>query len=104
MEVNLTKQNFEEEVKKSDKPVIIDFWATWCGPCKMLAPILSDAAERYSNKIKVCKVNVDEEQELAIEYGIMSIPTLVMFKNGEIVNTSVGLISKSELENIIEKL
>ena len=104
MEVNLTKQNFEEEVMCSDVPVVVDFWASWCGPCQMLAPVLSSVAEEYQNKIKVCKVNVDEAQDLAIEYGVMSIPTLIMFKNGEKVNSSVGLVSKSELKEMIDNL
>ena len=104
MEINLTKQNFEEEVMRSDIPVVVDFWATWCGPCQMLAPVLSSVAEEYQNRVKVCKVNVDEAQDLAIEYGVMSIPTLIMFKNGEKVSSSVGLVSKSELKEMIDNL
>ena len=104
LEVNLNKENFEQEVKNSDKLVIVDFWATWCGPCQMLAPVLEKIAEEKKDTVKVCKVNVDEEQELAMEYGIMSIPTLVMFKNGEKVKTSVGFFSKSELEKIIDNI
>lgn len=104
LEVNLNKENFEQEVKNSDKLVIVDFWATWCGPCQMLAPVLEKIAEEKKDSVKVCKVNVDEEQELAMEYGIMSIPTLVMFKNGEKVKTSVGFFSKSELEKIIDNI
>lgn len=104
LEVNLNKENFEQEVKNSDKLVIVDFWATWCGPCQMLAPVLEKIAEEKKDTVKICKVNVDEEQELAMEYGIMSIPTLVMFKNGEKVKTSVGFFSKSELEKIIDNI
>ena len=104
LEVNLNKENFEQEVKNSDKLVIVDFWATWCGPCQMLAPVLENIAEEKKDTVKVCKVNVDEQQDLAMEYGIMSIPTLVMFKNGEKVKTSVGFFSKSELEKIIDNI
>ncbi len=104
LEVNVTKQNFNQEVMESEKTVIVDFWATWCGPCQMLAPVLSAIAEEHKDTVKVCKVNVDEEQELAVKFGIMSIPTLVIFKNGKILKTSVGFSSKSELEGIINAL
>ena len=100
-EINLTNQNFEEEVLKSEIPVLVDFFATWCGPCKMLAPVISDVAERYGGKVKVGKVNVDEENELAMKYQISSIPTLVLFKDGKIINIKVRLSSKSEIENMI---
>ena len=103
-EVILDSNNFEVEVNNTDKLVLVDFFATWCGPCKMLAPIISEISEEYSDKIKVCKVNVDENNELAMKYNIVSIPTLVFFKNGEIVKTSVGFSTKSELVNIINKL
>lgn len=101
LEVNVTKQNFNQEVVEADKTVIVDFWATWCGPCQMLAPVLSQIAEERKDIVKVCKVNVDEEQDLAMEFNIMSIPTLVIFKNGKPVKTIVGFHSKSEIENII---
>ena len=100
-EINLTNQNFEEEVLKSDLPVLVDFFATWCGPCKMIAPIIVEIAERYEGKVKVGKVNVDDENELAMKYQILSIPTLVLFKEGKVVNTKIGLCSKSEIESII---
>ena len=103
MEINLNKSNFESEVLKSDKLVLVDFWATWCGPCQMIAPVLEKIAEERKN-IKVCKVNVDNEQELAINYGVMSIPTLIFFKNGKQIKTSVGLLSKSELDELINNL
>ncbi len=103
-EVNVTKQNFNEELEVKEKIVIVDFFATWCGPCQMLAPVLSKIAEEHKEKVKVCKVNVDDEQELAMKYNVVSIPTLVIFKNGEIKNTIVGLRSKSELENIINTI
>ena len=104
LEINLTNQNFEEEVLKKEGVILVDFFATWCGPCKMLAPVLSQIAEEYKDKIRVGKVNVDENNELAMKYQIASIPTLIFFKNGEIVKTSVGLSTKSELMDIINKL
>lgn len=100
-EINLTNQNFEEEVLKSQLPVLVDFFATWCGPCKMIAPVIAEIAERYEGKVKVGKLNVDEENELAMKYQILSIPTLVLFKEGKIVKTKVGLSSKSEIEDMI---
>ena len=100
-EINLTNQNFEEEVLKSNLPVLVDFFATWCGPCKMLASVISEIAEKYEGKINVGKVNVDEENELAMKYQIASIPTLVLFKEGKVANTKIGLCSKSEIENMI---
>lgn len=101
LEINLTNQNFEEEVLKSDKPVLVDFFATWCGPCKMLEPVVAEIAEDYKDKIKVGKINVDEQRELAIKYRVSSIPTLVLFKNGQAINILVGFQSKSEIEKMI---
>ncbi len=103
-EINLNLSNFNEEITNTDKLVLIDFFATWCGPCKMLSPIISEIANEYSDSVKVCKVNVDENQELAIKYDIMSVPTLVFFKNGEIVKSSIGFCTKSELNNTINNL
>ena len=100
-EINLINQNFEEEVLNSELQVLVDFFATWCGPCKMLAPVIAEISERYEGKVKVGKVNVDEENELAMKYQISSIPTLVLFKDGKIINIKVGLSSKSEIENMI---
>lgn len=97
VEIKLTKQNFENEVIKSDKPVLVDFWATWCGPCRMIAPVIAEIAEEADGKFKVGKVNVDEESELASMFRIMSIPTLMVFKDGKPVNTVVGLRSKADL-------
>ena len=97
-EVRLTSENFENEVLKSDVPVIVDFWATWCGPCKMIAPNLEQLAKDNEGKIKVGKINVDEEIALASKFGIASIPTLMLFKDGKLVNTAVGYMNLSQLE------
>lgn len=99
--INVTSKNFEEEVLKSEKPVLVDFWAAWCGPCKMLSPIIEEIAEERDD-IKVCKVNVDEEGDLAMSYKVMSIPTIVAFKNGEIVNKSVGAQPKKDILSMLD--
>lgn len=91
------KTNFTEEVLNADKPVLVDFWASWCGPCRMFAPIIDAVAEEYPDEVKVGKINVDEENELAQQYRVASIPTLIMFKNGEAVKRSVGVISKEDV-------
>ncbi|MBR1861365.1 MAG: thioredoxin [Lachnospiraceae bacterium] len=96
-EVILNKDNFESEVLNSDIPVIVDFWAEWCGPCKKLGPIIAQIAEEKEGTVKVCKLNVDAEMALASKYNIQSIPTVMLFKGGEVVTTSVGLKSKDEL-------
>ena len=96
-EVTITKDNFQKEVIESDIPVLVDFWATWCGPCRMLAPTLEEIARENEGKVKVGKVNVDEQQELAIKFGIMSIPTLIVFKDGKITNQTMGLQPKENL-------
>jgi thioredoxin 1 len=97
MEVILTKENFEQEVLKSDIPVVVDFWATWCGPCKMIAPILEQIATEYQGKIKVAKANVDEQMQLAIEYKVEVIPTLFFFKDGQMKKKVVGVQTKQEI-------
>jgi thioredoxin 1 len=96
-EMNITKENFEAEVMNSNKPVLIDFWAPWCGPCRMLSPIISEIAEEYGDKVKVCKVNVDEQGELASTFGVMSIPTLVVIKEGKVVNSVTGVRPKDQI-------
>ena len=101
MEVKVTNENFEAEVLKSDKPVLIDFWASWCGPCKMLGPVLSEIAEENKD-IKVAKVNVDEEAELATQFGVVSIPMLVLMKDGKQQKYTVGFQPKEEILNFIK--
>ena len=101
MEIKITKDNFEAEVVKADRPVLVDFWATWCGPCMMLGPVLAEIAEDRKDVIKVGKVNVDEEPELAAKFGIMSIPAVLLFKNGEVVANSVGYISKEDMNAFV---
>lgn len=98
--LELTAENFEQEVLKSDKPVLVDFWASWCGPCKMLSPVIEEIADEHS-EIKVGKVNVDEQPELAQKYGVMSIPTVLLIKDGEEVNKSVGAVPKQQLLDLI---
>ena len=99
--ITITKENYNEEVINSPVPVLLDFWATWCGPCRMLSPIVDDIANEVEGKAKVCKINVDEQPELAQQFGIMSIPTLVFMKNGEITAKEVGVRSK---QVILDKL
>ena len=99
--VTITLENFENEVIKSDKPVLVDFWAPWCGPCRMLSPVVDEIAEENSN-IKVGKVNVDEQEELAMRFGIMSIPTLIVFKNGEAVKKTMGVQPKAAILGLFE--
>ena len=94
--LHITKENFENEVLKSDRPVLLDFWASWCGPCRMVSPIIDEIAEETADK-KVCKINVDEQPELAQAFGVMSIPTLVVMKDGEVAGQSVGVKSKEAI-------
>ena len=100
-EMTLTNANFEAEVLKSDVPVLVDFWAVWCGPCKMVAPAVAKIAEKYDGKLKVGKVNVDEQPELADKFSISSIPTLAVFKDGKVVNQRIGAVSLAMLESFV---
>jgi len=102
MEINTNDMNFKQEVLKSDLPVLVDFWAEWCMPCHMVAPTVEATAKKYEEKLKVCKLNVDEAPNTSSEYGIMSIPTLVIFKNGKVVDKIIGVVSKAELVSKIE--
>ncbi len=102
MVLNITKDNFEAEVVNSDKPVLLDLWASWCGPCQMIGPEVEKVAEDHP-EIKVGKVNVDEEMELAIKFKVSSIPMLVLLKNGEIVEKSIGVVPRSKIEEMIAK-
>lgn len=101
-EITITSANFESEVLQSDMPVLVDFWASWCGPCKMLAPTISEIASEYEGKVKVGKVNIDDDTAIAIKYGIVSIPTVVLFKNGEVADKSVGFVPKAEIEAMLK--
>ena len=100
-EVSITNANFEEEVIKSEIPVLVDFWATWCGPCRMVGPVVSEIAEEFEGKVKVGKVNVDEEDELAERFGVQSIPTIILFKNGEEAARNVGFAPKAKLVQML---
>lgn len=100
--MNITSENFEKEVLNSELPVLVDFWASWCGPCKMMTPIVEEIAKELEGKAKVCKINVDEEQNLAIKYGIMSIPTFLVFKEGKVISTKIGMQDKEELKLLIK--
>lgn len=97
------RSNFKEEVILSDKLVLVDLYAPWCGPCRALAPVLEEIAEKYQDKVKVVKVNVDEEESIAQRFGVMSIPTVIFFRDGKAVASFVGLKSSSEIESIVEK-
>lgn len=102
MEITLTKENFEAEVLNSEIPVLVDFWATWCGPCQMLGPVVAEIAEEYAGKVKVGKVNVDEQMELAQKYKVNMIPQLFLFRSGEIVSGSVGFKTKEEVAEMLK--
>jgi len=102
--IDLTDATFDETVHNSDMPVLVDFWAPWCGPCKMLAPLIEEIASDYQDKAKVCKLNTDEARDSAVEFGINAIPTTILFKNGQVQKKWVGLTSKKELTGAIEEL
>lgn len=99
---HVSKDSFDDDVLGADRPVLVDYWAEWCGPCKMIAPILDEIADEYGDRVKVCKVNVDENQETAAKYGIRGIPTLMLFKNGDVEATKVGAVSKSQLAAFLD--
>ena len=98
--IAVTKDTFAREVLDSDKTVLVDFWASWCGPCRMLSPVVDEVAQERPD-VKVCKVNIDDEQALAVEYGVMSIPTLMVFQNGKVVQTSVGVVPKAKILSML---
>jgi thioredoxin 1 len=102
--VTLTQENFAAEVLKAAAPVLVDFWAEWCGPCKMIGPILDELAEEYSGRVKIAKVNVDQQQALATEYGVRAIPTLLLFHQGQVADQMVGLRSKRDLKASLDRL
>ena len=102
--VTLTQQNFDAEVLKASAPVLVDFWAEWCGPCKMIAPVLDELAEEYAGKVKIGKVNIDQQQELAAQYGVRAIPTLLLFHQGQVADQMVGLRSKRDLKASIARV
>ena len=102
--IDITDSNFEQEVLQAETPVIVDFWATWCGPCKMIAPILEEVASEYSGKVKIVKLDVDSNNQTAGKYNIMSIPSLLFFKKGEVVDQVVGAIPKSQLTARLDKI
>lgn len=102
--IHVTDSSFEDDVLSSDKPVIVDYWAEWCGPCKMIAPLLDELADEYQDKLKVAKINIDENQETPQKYAVRGIPTLMIFKNGEVAGTKVGAMSKSQLSAFVDSV
>ena len=99
---HISDASFESDVLQADKPVLVDYWAEWCGPCKMIAPVLDEIAQTYAGKLKVCKLNIDENQETPPKYGVRGIPTLMLFKNGNVEATKVGALSKSQLAAFLD--
>ena len=102
--IEFTDGNFETEVVKSDKPCLVDFWAEWCGPCRMVGPVVEEIAKEYAGKLKVGKLNVDDNNKTAVQYGIMSIPSLLFFNGGKVVDQVIGAVPKKQLVQKIEKI
>ncbi len=102
--LHIGDDNFETEVLQSDKPALVDFWAPWCGPCRVIAPVLDELAVQYKGQVKVAKINIDDHQKTASAYGVRSIPTLILFKDGKAQDTIIGLVSKDRLENLLKKV
>jgi thioredoxin 1 len=103
-EITVTKGNFDSEVMKSQVPVVADFWAEWCGPCRMIAPVLKELAKEYKDRIKIAKINVDQEPELAMQYNVASIPTILFFNKGQIVKQQIGAVPRQTLEKILKEI
>ena len=101
--IHVTDNNFEQEVIKSEKPVLVDFWAPWCGPCRAIGPVVEELAETYKDRIKVTKLNIDDNPKTATVYGVMSIPTLILYKDGKALDKVVGLVSKDRLEELMKQ-
>lgn len=101
--INLTKGNFEQEIAGADQPMLVDFWASWCGPCRAVAPVMEQLSEEYAGKAKIGKVNVDEEGELAAKFRVMSIPTVILFKNGQLVEKIIGARAKEEFTRMLDR-
>ena len=101
--LHISDESFEEEVLQSERPVLIDYWAEWCGPCKMIAPVLDEIATEYSDRLKVVKLNIDDNPQTPPKYGIRGIPTLMVFKNGEMVDSLIGAVSLEELEDLVTR-
>ncbi len=102
LEIKVNDENFKQEVLESELPVLVDFWAEWCGPCRMIAPTIGELAQEYNGKLKVCKLNVEEGQKTASEYGIMNIPSLIIFKGGEVAEKMVGVVPKNDIVSKID--
>ncbi|MDG6895749.1 thioredoxin [Volucribacter amazonae] len=101
--LHISDASFEQDVLRSDVPVLLDFWAPWCGPCKMIAPVLDDLATEFGDKVKIAKINIDENEQVAAQFGVRSIPTLMLFKEGKAVATQVGALPKSQLATFVEQ-
>jgi len=101
--IHVTDSDFEQQILKSEKPALVDFWAPWCGPCQRIAPIIEELAAEYKDKVKVAKINVDESRKVATDMGVMSIPTLMLFKGGKVIDKVIGLVPKDRLKEIVNK-